>query len=447
MTWSTDGVELTVAQLSNLVAGALGTLPRGVSVRGQLADLGRGYMGHVFASLRSEGASIRCFIHGRVVRSMSQALAEGDTVVVRGRVNWYRVRGDIQVVAESVTLVDESTRAREAIARLQAELEREGTLRNNRSLTMPKLPRRVAVVGGHSSAAVLDIVTALHRRAPWIAIEIHATRLQGDGAHLEIVSAITAAAESGADVVAVVRGGGASGDFMPFDSPHVCRAIARSRVPVVTALGHEQDRRLADLAAHTAASTPSDAAQYIVPEASQLSVAIAESRRRMADALSARLRIATGAQTSAAMRMCTVAQLLTTRARARAGRTTLDQRLRRVAAAVRARHIALRIEGHRGPELMVRRIAAVRSGVLRTQARNTTTLCTRAAAIRTALDSMRHRMRIAHPHNVVARGFVIARDGGGTVITGTEAASAAGTMELEFADGTILVHVTTPPSQ
>src|SRR5690606_8868669 len=127
------------------------------------------YKGHIFASLRGDGVGIRCFVHARIV-SRTSPLAEGDTVVVHGRVNWYSTRGDIQLVAESVSLVDETTRAREATARLQAALEREGTLRANRGLRMPELPCRVAVVGGYSSAAVLDIVTAIHRRAPWIQV-------------------------------------------------------------------------------------------------------------------------------------------------------------------------------------------------------------------------------------------------------------------------------------
>jgi exodeoxyribonuclease VII large subunit len=441
-----NGGELTVAQLSNLVARALGQLPRGVCVRGQLADLGKGYRGHIFASLRSEGASIRCFVHARIVGGMPAALAEGDTVVLRGRVSWYRARGDIQLIAESITLVDESTRAREAVARLQAALEREGTLQTNRSLRMPGLPRRVAVVGGHCSAAVLDIVTALHRRSPWIAVDVHTTRLQGDGAHLEIASAISSASASGAEVVAVVRGGGASGDFAPFDSVEVCRAIARCRAPVVTALGHEQDRRLADLAAHTAASTPSDAAQHIVPEASRLTVVIADARRRMADALSGKLRGAAGTQAAAAMRLCTSAQLLTTRTRARAGRITLGEHLHRVAAAVSIRHRGLRTASCRGAELIARRISDGRSALRRTRTRNVSTVHTRADAIRASLEMLRHRIRVAHPHNVLARGFVIARDEAETVITVAEAAAAAGTLRLEFNDGTIVVHVSATPN-
>jgi exodeoxyribonuclease VII large subunit len=438
--------ELTVSELSNLVACALGGIPRKVTVRGQLGDLGRGYKGHLFASLRGDGVGIRCFVHARILARMRGPLAEGDTVVVHGRVNWYRARGDIQLVADSVSLVDETTRARDIIARLQAALELEGTLRANRGLRMPELPCRVAVVGGYSSAAVLDIVTAIHRRAPWIEVTVHPTRLQGDGAHLEIASAVAAAAATAADVIAVVRGGGASNDFAPFDTKEVCRAIARASVPVVTALGHEQDRRLADLAAHTAASTPSDAARHIVPDASQLRVAVASARHRMVRALSQSLVGAEAVRTAAAMRLCTSAQRLTTGTRGRAARLTLDQRLARVAAAVRGRHLGMRTEVQRCVETIVRRISAMRDTVLRTRAQNSMTLRTRAETMRATLDVLRHRMHVAHPHNVVARGFVIARDRDGNVITQAEAAVTAGVLQLEFGDRTIFVHVSTTPS-
>jgi exodeoxyribonuclease VII large subunit len=437
--------ELTVAELSDMVASAIRGIPGTVSVRGLLVDLGKGYRRHIFASLREGGMGIRCFIPARVVGRMPGELAEGDTVVVRGRVELYRTRGDIQLVAESIALVDDTTRARWAVARLQAELERDGLLRCNRSLRMPEMPSRVAVVAGHSSAAVLDIVTALHRRAPWVAVRIFATQLQGDGAHVQIAAAIDAAAASGADVIAVVRGGGAAGDFAPYDSEEVCRAIAASPVPIVCALGHEQDRRLADLAAHTAASTPTDAARHIVPEASQLRVAVAAARRRMANALGQSLRGAAACRTSATGRLSTSSQLVTTRARARAARVGLDQRITRVATTVRTRHLEACSRVLHGIETTSRRLSAVQDAAHRMRKQNTTTLRTRVGRTRDALDGLRHRMHLAHPHNVVARGFVIARDPDGGVVTHSEAAIAAGRLELQFSDRTIVVHVSATP--
>lgn len=435
--------ELTVAELSRLVDSALRGIPRTVIVRGQIGNLGRGHMGHLFASLREDRIGVRCFIHARVVDRMPVSLAEGDTVRVSGRITWYGTRGDLQLVADSVSVIDDTTRAREAIARLQADLEREGVLRANRSLRMPELPSRVAVVGGHSSAAVLDVVTALHRRAPWVAVEVHATRLQGDTAHLEIAAAIEAAADSGADVVAVVRGGGANGDFAPFDTPELCRAIAHCRVPVVTALGHEQDRRLADLAAYTAASTPSDAARHIVPEASQLRTGVASVRHRMTRALIRTLSDSQSSRASTVMRLCSSAQRVTASTRGRAARIALDQRIARAAAAVHRRHLDLHNGLHRGVEAVARRLSAVRDTSLRTRTRNTETLRTQADAIRDTLEMLRHRMRVAHPHNVIARGFAIARDRHGNVISSAEAATGAGTLQLEFNDRTIIVHVST----
>lgn len=440
------GHELSVDDLSRLVACAVDGLPRRVTVRGRLGDLGTGYKKHVFASLRGSDVAIRCFIHARIAERIPARLAEGDTVVIRGRVSWYRARGDIQLVADSVSMVDDSTRAREAVARLQAALEREGTLRMNRGLRMPRMPRRVAVVGGHSSAAVLDIVTAIHRRAPWIGVDVHTTRLQGDGAHLEIAAAIAAAAGSGADVIAVVRGGGATGDFMPFDTAEVCRAIAGSRVPVVTALGHEQDRRLADAAAHTAASTPSDAARHIVPDASQVRTTVASARHRMGRALAQSLADAQSTRTAAVMRLSSSAQRITASICARVARVGLDQRLMRVVLAVRGRHVGLHRAVSRSAENVERRVQAIRDTSVRTQTRNADAVRSRTGAMRAALHALQHRIQVSHPNAVIARGFVIARDPDGAVVTRAEDAAAAGVLHLEFSSGTIIVHTSTPPS-
>lgn len=446
MTSVPSGTELTVAQLSGLVAGAIRGLPKTVVVRAVLADIGRGYAGHVFAVLRDDTAAVRCFVHARVAAALN-GVAEGDTVVVRGRVALYKARGDIQLVADTVELVDESTRAREAAARMQVALEREGVLGANRRLRMPELPRAVAVVGGHSSAAVLDIVTALHRRAPWVGIGLYPTRLQGEGAHQEIANAITAAASSGADVVALVRGGGASSDFAPFDEAVVCRAIAAAGVPVVSALGHEQDRRMADLAAHTAASTPSDAARHVVRDVADLRLATASARRRMANALVQAAQRVQTARTAALKRLSTSAQLLTTRVRARAARVCLDQRISRVAAGVRARHAGSHDRLRRSLPTLSRRASALRDAVLRTEARNATALRTRVASRRDTLDVLRHQVQVAHPLHVVARGYVIARDRNGNVIADAGTATSAGWLELQFRDRTVVVTVSTTSHQ
>jgi exodeoxyribonuclease VII large subunit len=434
--------ELTVPELSNLVAGAIRGVPRNVAVRGQLVNVGQGYKGHLFACIAGGGVVIRCFIHARLVDRLPGSLAQGDTVVVHGRVGWYGLRGEVQVTADAVTLVDETTRALRAAAALKATLEREGLLRANRSLKMPELPHCLAVVGGHSSAAVLDIITAVHRRAPWVAIELHSARLQGTGAHLEIASAITAAAASGADVVAVVRGGGASGDFAPYDTAEVCRAIAQSCVPIVTALGHEQDRRLADMAAHTAASTPSDAARHIVPDASQLRVAAVSARRRMAASLARSLVGVESVRAAAATHLSASARLVTSHARARAQRASLDQRIATATAAAGVRHREARARFRHITEAITRRLSGSRESVARTREQNATSVRMRVATMRAVLDGLRQRVRASHPDSALSRGFVIARNRDGSLITRAEAAAAGG-LQLQFSDGTVHVHVPT----
>jgi exodeoxyribonuclease VII large subunit len=154
-----------------------------------------------------------------------------------------------------------------AFEKLRAKLELEGLLDPARKRPLPAYPACVGVVTSLEGAALRDIVSVLARRAPWTRVIVRGTRVQGEGASLEIASALRVLAESGrADVIIVGRGGGSVEDLWAFNEEPVARAIAESPVPVVSAVGHEVDVTISDLVADLRAPTPSAAAEAVVPE-------------------------------------------------------------------------------------------------------------------------------------------------------------------------------------
>lgn len=437
------GVEaerlLSVYQLSRLVGSALASVPAHVVVRGELVNIVHGTRGHLFAALRGGGVAIRCFVHARVVASLNAMPVEGDTVDIGAKVEWYRMRGDVQLLVSSLDLVDERTRYREQVSRTHARLEAMGALTRNRQLLLPPMPGSVAVVGGAGSAGVLDLLTAIHRRAPWVGVHLYQTQLQGVGAERAIAGAIRAAAASGADVIAVVRGGGAHEDFRPFDSVDVCLAIADSALPVLTALGHEQDRRLADLVAHTSASTPTDAARHLVGDVKDVREAVRNARLRIARAIQQVHGRTVYHFTSHTGRVNGAAELLTARARARVARIGLTQRTHGLLGSSALRRTQASSHTSRSLRAASSKVQLARART--TRARDQVIRELQRILDRCALQSSAARARVdaAHPLRIVGRGFVAVTDESGSPVTDVAAARSTKMLTLQFRDGAIQV--------
>lgn len=250
-----------------------------VWVRGEIHDLSRPASGHVYLTLvedRPDGggkASLSVMLSAAnkvaVNRALTRAggsvrMVDGTEVCIRGRLDWYAPRGQLQLRMTAIDPAYTLGQLEVARAELLARLEAEGLLARNGALAMPLVPLRVGLVTSRGSAAEADFLDELGR-SPFafhvIAVDV---RVQGVGAPRAIASGIASAAARACDVIAVVRGGGARTDLACFDDERVARAIALSPVPVLTGVGHEIDRSVADDVAHTVAKTPTAAAQHLV---------------------------------------------------------------------------------------------------------------------------------------------------------------------------------------
>ncbi len=280
--------ELT-AQIKDLIEGKFPS----VWVTGEVSNLARPQSGHYYFTLKDDQAQIRAVIWRGTAARMKCDVADGLEVICRGHLDVYAPRGSYQLVVDE--LQPKGVGALElALRKLREKLAAEGLFDPARKRRLPTFPRRIAFVTSPTGAAVHDFLEVLRRRWRGVDVLIIPARVQGDGAAQEIVAGIRAAnrLKPPPDVLVVGRGGGSLEDLWAFNEEAVVRAIAASKIPTVSAVGHEIDVTLSDLAADVRALTPSEAAERTVPAADELTARLVGYRDRLRAAASRRLTLA-----------------------------------------------------------------------------------------------------------------------------------------------------------
>lgn len=256
---------LSVSQLTRQAKSLLETSFMEVHVEGEISGLSRPASGHWYFSLKDERAQIRCAMFRNRNRLLKQIPADGEQVLLRARVSLYEARGDFQLIVESIEPAGRGALQR-AFEELKARLERESLFAMEYKRPVPVPPQHLGLVTSGTGAAVRDIVTVLNRRFPGLAVTLYPTPVQGADATAGISAAIERAHRHGrCDALIVGRGGGSLEDLWCFNEEVVARAIFNSRIPIISAVGHEVDVTIADLVADQRAPTPSAAAEAISP--------------------------------------------------------------------------------------------------------------------------------------------------------------------------------------
>ena len=254
-------------------------------VTGEVTDF-RGQNGrHLYFSLKDAGSKLAAVIFNVAGRRLSFDLTDGLEVICHGKLNVYAPYGKYSILVDHIEPKGIGA-LQLAFEQLKKKLEAEGLFARERKRPLPFLPRRIGVVTSPTGAAIRDIVHVLTRRFPSIEILLHPARVQGEGAAAEIAEAIGRLNAIGdLDLLIVGRGGGSIEDLWPFNEEMVARAIAASRLPVISAVGHEIDYTIADFVADLRAATPSAAAELAVPVKTELAVQLADQRCRLARGL------------------------------------------------------------------------------------------------------------------------------------------------------------------
>jgi len=279
----------TVSELTQAVKCLLEQGLASVWVAGEICSLSRPSSGHVYLTLKDAQAQLRAVIWRGVSLRLPFEPQVGQQVIVRGRVSVYAGRGEYQLAIEE--LHPRGMGAQElALRQLKEKLFRLGYFDPQRKKPLPRWPRRVALVTSPSGAAVRDMLEILGRRWPASEVWVCPVRVQGDGAGAEIARAVRLLSRLRcADVMILGRGGGSTEDLRAFNEEVVAQAIFECLVPVVSAVGHEIDLTIADLVADRRALTPSEAAEFVVPNREELLEEVAGISDRMRKLLGGRL--------------------------------------------------------------------------------------------------------------------------------------------------------------
>ena len=387
-----DRTVYSVAAFNRGVAQWLGRLPT-IWIEGEVTELRRHERwASVFFTLKdpADGSCVGVTMARGRFDALRLDLADGERVHVFGRPELYEQRAEFKLRALTVERFGVGAHLA-ALERLKTRLAAEGLFAEDRKRPLPFLPRRIGVVTGNDAAAKRDVVTTIRTRFPPASLLVAETYVQGPRAAGEIVSAITALGEApDVDVVVLTRGGGSFEDLLAFSDERVVRAVAHCPVPVVSAVGHEQDTPLCDLAADVRASTPTAAGKLVVPELTELCDRLDRAREALA----------------------------------RSVRRSLErdrQQLARSAERLRA-----------GP-----RVAVEREGVRLERAHER---LRRAPALavernRAALENTAAKLAALSPLQTLRRGYAIVRTEQGEVVASTEDVSTGARVDVTLAEG------------
>jgi exodeoxyribonuclease VII large subunit len=278
-----DRKVYTVSAFNRGVAAWLTRLPT-VWVEGEVTELRRQTRWQtVYFTLKdpNDGASLPASMPRGQFDALRLELGNGEQVHVYGRPELFEARGDFRFRALSIERFGLGDHLA-ALERLKQKLAAEGLFAPERKRRLPRFPRRVGLVTGNDAAAKRDVLTAITTRFPPARIVVAETFVQGPRAAPAIATAIgDLCAIEDIDVIVLARGGGSFEDLLPFSDERLVRAVASCGVPIVSAVGHEQDTPLTDLAADARASTPSVAARLVVPDADELRERLTQTRSRL----------------------------------------------------------------------------------------------------------------------------------------------------------------------
>ena len=386
-----------VAALVHAVADTLQARYGRVGVRGEIASLTRAASGHLYFTLKDgQGqVSLRCVMFRRAAMQLRTLPSEGFMVEVTGQLSVYEARGELQLVVDDLRQAGVGA-LYEQFLRLKAHLEVQGWFDAQRKRTLPRFPRRVAVVTSPTGAAVADVLTTLQRRSPHVEVWVLPCLVQGVEAPAQIAAALAGISpDHGIDAVILCRGGGSLEDLWAFNDERVVHAVAQCAAPVVCGVGHETDVTLADLAADLRAPTPTAAAELV-----------SQARDESLQAL---------------------AQL--------AGRMSLGLRRRVDQEAQRLDHCAWRVDDvHRVVPWQLERLAQLQQRL------------SRAARERLSQYLLTHahwqaRLEAVHPQNVLSRGYAWVTNGLGLPVQSVQSVTSGQELTVHLADGQLGVQV------
>ena len=258
-------MSLTVTEFTITLKHLIETNFGQVAIQGEISGLSRPSSGHLYFTLKDDQAQVAAVMFRSAANSCLFDLENGMEVILHGRISVYEPRGNYQIIVNKIEPLGEGA-LQLAFEKLKTKLAKEGLFEPTKKKQLPFLPKGIGIITSPTGAAIQDLINVIHRRFSTIPIFVNPVPVQGDEASKKIVGAIDQFQKfKEVDLLIIGRGGGSIEDLWAFNEEPVVRAIARSKKPIISAVGHEIDFTLSDFAADLRAPTPSAAAELAVP--------------------------------------------------------------------------------------------------------------------------------------------------------------------------------------
>jgi exodeoxyribonuclease VII large subunit len=440
--------EFTVSELNSAIRSTLGSEFGGIWVTGEITETKQASSGHFYFTLKDATSRLKCVCFKSAAWKLRVKPRDGIQVAARGTIDVYEPRGEYQFLVEALQPRGEGALQLEFEA-LKRRLAEEGLFEAARKRPLPRYPRRIGLVTSPTGAVVQDMLNVLTRRFPGLHIRVYPAQVQGEDSVRQICEGIRYFSESGwPDVVIVGRGGGSLEDLWSFNTEFVARAIAASRVPVISAVGHETDFTIADFVADLRAPTPSAAAELVVGTRRELTDRLRNDLQRLERGMRLRL-----AQASERLHRQGVgrAQTILQRRLAKANQRTdeLDYRLRdQIQRRLNQAHrrwneLETRL---RKTDLRIRFSEAHRR-LDRAHARLHELIAQRQLRLRHRLDSAAAQLGHLSPLAILERGYAVVEKPGGEILRDAAATAPGDALAVRLARGRLGVTVNKPEKE
>lgn len=264
---------------------------KNVFIKGELSNITYYSSGHLYFTLKDAKASVKCAIFKYKFRGVPTDLKEGDQVKIRGNASLYETNGSFQIIADFLEKTNTIGSLYEKMEMLKREYNEKGYFDESNKKKLPQMPMNIGVVTAETGATIRDIINTTHKRFPNVNIYLYPSKVQGEGSAIEVsrgiefFNRICDNGELDLDVLIVGRGGGSIEDLWAFNEETVIEAIYKSKIPIVSAVGHEIDNLLSDLVADRRAATPTQAAEILIPEKEKLVENLVVKKNRLSKSL------------------------------------------------------------------------------------------------------------------------------------------------------------------
>jgi len=281
---------LSISDINKIIKQTIESNPvlTKVYIKGEISNFKLHTRGHLYFSLKDSDSKINAVMFSTSASNLNFLPKDGDSVLVSGRISVYEATGNYQIYVDSMQL-DGIGNLYVLFEELKRKLSKEGLFDDKYKKHIPKIPKNIGVITASTGAAIKDIISTINKRFPLVTIYVFPTLVQGNLAKDNIVKMIELANKFDLDTLIVGRGGGSIEDLWPFNEEVVARAIFKSHIPVISAVGHEIDFTISDFVADLRVPTPTGAAAYAVPDKEEIKRYLISARERLNNALSNKL--------------------------------------------------------------------------------------------------------------------------------------------------------------